>query len=53
MPIQFERRGQGFKLLSSEGLDVAGPLPEEALKIWKPKNPKRVGATLTQWPVCF
>jgi parallel beta-helix repeat protein len=45
MPVPFERRGQDFKLLSSEGLDVAGPLPETLLKIWKPKNPKRVGAT--------
>ncbi len=52
MPIQFERRGQGFKLLSTEGLDAATPLPEKVLGIWKPKNPKRVGAALTQWPAC-
>ncbi len=53
MPVRFERVGQGFKLLSSKGLDVAGPLPKKLLKLWKPTNPKRVGAALTQWPACF
>jgi parallel beta-helix repeat protein len=48
MPIPFERIGQGFKLLSTRGLDVAGPLPSECT--WKSANPKRVGATRTQWP---
>ena len=37
MPIQFERRSQGFKLLTSEGLDVAGPLPEKLLKSGNPR----------------
>lgn len=48
MPIEFEVRGTGFKLLTSAGLDVAGPLP--AALDWKPQEARRVGCTRTQWP---
>jgi hypothetical protein len=48
MPIDFEQRGTGFKVLTTTGLDIAGPLPAE-LK-WKPDNPSRVGASRTSWP---
>jgi hypothetical protein len=50
MPIEYRRVGTSFKVLTQTGLDVAGPLPAEVAKVWKPKNPKRVGADLTQWP---
>ena len=45
MPVPFEHRGQGFKLLGTERLDVAGPLPETLLKIWKPRIP-------SEWERC-
>jgi parallel beta-helix repeat protein len=48
MPVPFERTGLGFKLLSTQGLDFAAPLPPECK--WRPSNPKRVGSTITQWP---
>ncbi len=48
MPVGFEARGTGFRLLTAEGLDRAGPLPPELG--WKPADPQRVGASLTQWP---
>jgi hypothetical protein len=47
-PIDFEMRGTGFKLVTQEGLDVAGSLPSELN--WKPANPARVGCSRTQWP---
>ena len=47
-PIEFEMRGTGFRLLTQEGLDVAGPLPDPVN--WKPQNPARVGSVRTQWP---
>lgn len=48
--IEYQRVGTQFRLLTQDGLDVAGPLPEEVTQIWRPQNPKRVGADLTQWP---
>jgi hypothetical protein len=48
MPIKFDRTGLGFKLLSTQGLNIAAPLPPECK--WRPTNPKRVGSTITQWP---
>jgi parallel beta-helix repeat protein len=48
MPVPFDRTGQGFKLLSTQGLDIAAPLPPECK--WQPSNPRRVGSTITQWP---
>lgn len=48
MPITFESRGTGFRLLTTDGLDVAGPLP--AVLDWKPQDAQRVGCTRTQWP---
>ena len=48
MPVEFELRGTGFRLLTTEGLDVAGPLPEGL--DWQPQNPARVGSAITQWP---
>jgi parallel beta-helix repeat protein len=50
MNVDFAEVGTGFKLLTQQGLDVAGPLPEAVTKIWKPRNAKRVGADRTQWP---
>ena len=50
MPVAYQRAGTGFKLLAREGLDVAGPLPEAVRRVWQPRNPKRVGADLIQWP---
>ena len=46
--IAFEQRGSGFKLLTTEGLEAATPLPAEAQ--WQARPHGRVGATLTQWP---
>jgi hypothetical protein len=48
MPVLFEFRGTGFKLLSREGMGAAGPLPEPLQ--WKPPAPGLVGASATQWP---
>ena len=48
--VDYQRLGAGFRLLSKDGLDVAGPLPEAVTKVWKPRNAKRVGADMTQWP---
>jgi parallel beta-helix repeat protein len=48
MPVAFETRGTGFKLLTTAGLDVAGPLP--AAVAWTPPDPRRVGCARTQWP---
>jgi hypothetical protein len=50
MPVAYQRVGTGFKLLTRDGLDVAGPLPETVRQVWQPRNPRRVGADLTQWP---
>ena len=50
LPILFECSHAGFRLLGENGLDVAGPLPAEVTSVWKPTNPKRVGANLTRWP---
>jgi len=47
-PVAYEARGTGFRLLTTEGLDVAGPLPEAV--DWKPQEPRRVGCSRTQWP---
>jgi len=48
LPVRFEFRGMAFKLLSREGMDAAGPLPEQCG--WKPPAPERVGASTMQWP---
>jgi hypothetical protein len=50
MTVDYRRSGTAFKLLAREGLDVAGPLPAEVQKVWKPANAQRVGANLTEWP---
>jgi hypothetical protein len=50
VPVSYECSFRGFKLLRSDGLDCAGPLPKGVTDFWKPANPKRVGATRTQWP---
>ena len=50
MTVDYKRFGTSFKLLTREGLDVAGPLPDEVKRIWQPPNPKRVGSSWTQWP---
>lgn len=48
MTVDYEQRGTGFRVLTTKGLDVAGPLP--ASLNWKPDDPKRVGANRTSWP---
>jgi hypothetical protein len=50
VPISYDCSYRGFKLLSTDGLDVAGPLPEDVTKFWKPRNPRQVGANRMQWP---
>lgn len=50
LPVAYERVGTGFRLLSTDGLDVAGPLPEEVTRVWQPGHPGRVGAERTEWP---
>ena len=47
-PIEYEMRGTGFKLLTEEGLDVAGPLPPGLG--WMPEAPGRVGCSRSRWP---
>jgi len=49
MPVEWMLPGTGFKLLTTGGLDVAGPLPPEVTRVWTPVNPKRVGSALTEW----
>ena len=48
--VLYERFGTAFRLLGEKGLDVAGPLPGPVAAVWKPVNPKRVGANRTSWP---
>ena len=48
VPVRFEFRGTGFKLLSRDGLPAAGPLPKQVP--WKPTSPGRVGSARMQWP---
>jgi Right handed beta helix region len=48
MPVDFALTGTGCTILTTEGLDVAGPLPEGLP--WQPANPKRVGCARTEWP---
>jgi hypothetical protein len=49
--VDYELFATGFRLRSTAGLDVAGPLPDAVAKLWKPKDPGRVGAALVAWPV--
>jgi len=48
MPVSVAMRGGGFALLSTDGLDIAGPLPEGLP--WMPETPGRVGSAITRWP---
>jgi len=48
MAVPFETRGTGFRLLATEGMDVAAPLPKAVG--WQPPTPGRVGSSRTQWP---
>lgn len=48
VPVAHELDGTSFRLLSTEGLDVAGPLPAQLG--WKPAYPRRVGCDRTHWP---
>ena len=50
MPVDFSDFGTGFRLLSTQGHDVAGPLPETVTRVWKPIHPGQVGANRTEWP---
>jgi parallel beta-helix repeat protein len=49
-PVDYRRVADGFELLTVDGLPPAGPMPEAVAEIWKPANPRRVGANLTRWP---
>ena len=46
--VPYALRGSGFQLLGREGLDGAGPLPENLR--WQPATAGRVGSSLTHWP---
>jgi hypothetical protein len=48
MAIDYELSGTGFRLLTTDGLDTAGPVPPEAN--WEPAGPGRVGCARTAWP---
>jgi hypothetical protein len=50
MKVDYKRFGTSFRLLTQEGLDVAGPLPDEVKQVWQPRNPHRVGAPRTKFP---
>jgi hypothetical protein len=47
LPMEFELRGTGFRLLTADGL-AAAPLP--ATLDWRPAAPARTGCARTQWP---
>ena len=48
LPVTFEMKSMGFRLLTTTGLDTAGPLPADVN--WTPKDPKRVGSSRTMFP---
>jgi len=48
MPIAFELKGTSFRLLGTEGLDAACPLPSKLG--WQPAGPGRAGCSRTRWP---
>jgi len=48
--VAYRRFSTGFELLSEEGLDVAGALPDRVLAVWQPGKPGRAGASITRWP---
>jgi len=50
MPVEYALLGTDFRLITRTGLDVAGPLPEAVMRVWKPANAKQVGSALMQWP---
>lgn len=50
MPVAYKIFGGRFLLLSTEGLDMAGPLPPRVKRIWSPRSPQRVGSEITRWP---
>jgi len=50
MPVRYARSGTRVEILAGGELGVAGPLPEEVARVWRPRDPKRVGADLTRWP---
>jgi parallel beta-helix repeat protein len=48
--VGYESIGTRFRLLTSHHLDVAQPLPEAVLRVWKPRKQARVGADINCWP---
>jgi hypothetical protein len=50
MPVECDILPTSFRLVTKDGLDIATPLPPEVTNVWKPANPRRVGANLTAWP---
>ncbi len=51
MPVQCDIMPTSFRLLTQSGLDIATPLGPEVTNVWKPANPRRVGANMIAWPV--
>jgi len=47
VPVECELPGMGFRLLTTEGLDIAGPVP--VASGWQPAQPGRVGCARTEW----
>jgi hypothetical protein len=48
LPLEFELRGTGFRLLGADVLGAAAPLP--AAVGWRPAPSARVGCARSQWP---
>lgn len=48
MPIEYELKGTSFRLLTTEGLDGAAPLPKDLG--WQPVQPGRIGCERNLWP---
>ena len=48
VPVDLALPGTGFRLLSTEGLNAVGPIPEAAG--WQPKEAGRAGCSRTVWP---
>ena len=48
--IRYERFGAGLRITPGDALQAAGPLPDAVSKVWRPRDPQRVGADLMGWP---
>jgi hypothetical protein len=50
VPLAYRCGQGGFALEPSPELKGTAPLPPGVTRLWKPRNAKCVGATLTHWP---